>query len=924
MRNIVIIKMNFNWFPLILFYVFFNTCDLNAQIVTGRVLDQNTGNPISNINISIDDEIYITDNDGRFRTNPIKNESVQLTIAAEGFDNYDLVVDNPSLEDINLGILFLEGSSTESQNIDEGFLFDQRQLEAFDDNQEVSSLLSAAWDPFGSLADYNFGVTRFNPRGLSQNYSLVYLNNVPFNNLSDGRYFWSLWGGLNDVFRVRYSHHGMNTTDFSIGGMAGVMDIDLRASSQWKQTRFTLSHSNRSYQHRAMLTHSSGLSQSGWSYSLSLSRRWGNEGFAEGTYYDAYSYFASVDKKLNDKNSINLVVFAAPTIRGRASGSTQEMYDIAGSNFYNPNWGFQNGEVRNSREYRTHQPVGILRHDLELNDKTKITTSLAYQTGDFGSTRLDWLEGADPRPDYYRNLPYASKDNPEAAAAIAEKLSSDITARQVNFDELIAINKQRQYLVKDHNGNSENDRLENISAYVIEEQHFDNDKLAFQSHLNHQFTDRVSFSAGLQFQYDKNHNYKVLDDLLGGSYYLDIDDFALRDFPDDFIIIQNDLSQPNRLLKEGDIFGYNYYVHNQNINSWANINYNMPKIDLSFSASIQNTSFWREGLVQNGKFPDNSIGDSEKETHLHGTLKTGLTYKINGRNYIYFNSSFLSRAPFSRYAFLSPQIRNDIVPNLKTEKTAGGEIGYVLRHPKLNARLTGFYYRSWDGINSVSFYHDEERSFVNYSITGIDKVNYGFEFGADYKISQVFNIGIASAIGEYYYDSRPNVTITQDNNAEILVENRTVYFEGFNLASIPQIAHTIELEYNSPHFWSINLSANYFDDIFIDPNPDRRTSGAVDGVSQEEQPELYNDIISQEKYDAGFTLDLFARKSFRFGDQFLYLNVGVNNILDTRDFRIGGFEQLRFDFEGKDTQRFAPRYYYAYGRTYFLSIGYRL
>ncbi len=916
--------MKYNWFLFLSICVFLNISTLHSQTLSGRILEQNSGNPISNILVNIGGQEFLSDADGRFYASGDFGDLITLSIEAVSYAPYNLEIDNSNSDDINLGIIFLEESKDLNQRVNDNYLLDQRQLEQFDDDQEVSSLLSAAWDPFGSLADYNFSVTRFNPRGLSQNHSLIYLNNLPFNNLSDGRYFWSLWGGLNDVFRSRYSQHGLNSTDFSIGGMAGALDVDLRATTQRKQTRFTLSNSNRTYQHRAMLTHSSGLSQSGWSYSLSFSRRWGSGGFAEGTYYDAYAYFASVDKKINDKHALNFVVFAAPTTRGRASGSTQEMYDLADNNFYNPNWGYQNGKLRNSREYRTHQPVMIMRHDYNINNKTILTTSIGYQTGKFGSTRLDWLEGADPRPDYYRNLPYVNASNPEAAAAIADKLKNDELTRQINFDELIAINKQRQYQVIDPDGIDENNFYENISAYVIEEQRFDNNKLVFQTHVNHQFKDNLTFNGGFQFQYDRNHNFKVLDDLLGGSYYLDIDDFALRDFPDNYNIIQNDLSQPNRLLTEGDIFGYNYYVHNQNVNAWSTLNISLPKIDLSFSSSIQNTRFWREGLVQNGKFPENSIGDSEKEFYIHGTFKAGMTYKINGRNYIYFNNAYLSRAPYSRYAFLSPQIRNDIVPNLETENTAGSEIGYVLRHPKINARLTGFYSRSWNGINSVSFYHDEERSFVNYSITNIDKVNYGIEVGAEVKISQVFNIGIASAIGEYYYDSRPNVTITQDNDATVLVSDRTVYLEGFNISSIPQVAHTIELEYNSPHFWSVNLSANFFDDIYIDPNPDRRTARAVDGVSKDEDPELWNDILSQEKYRSGFTLDFFARKSFKIGDSYIYLNAGINNILDKRDFKIGGYEQLRFDFEGKDTQRFAPRYYYAYGRTYFLSLGFRL
>jgi hypothetical protein len=37
----------------------------------------------------------------------------------------------------------------------------------------------------------------------------------------------------------------------------------------------------------------------------------------------------------------------------------------------------------------------------------------------------------------------------------------------------------------------------------------------------------------------------------------------------------------------------------------------------------------------------------------------------------------------------------------------------------------------------------------------------------------------------------------------------------------------------------------------------------------------------------------------------------------------GGFEQLRFDFANKNTQKFPDRRFYAYGLTYFTSVGIR-
>ena len=75
--------------------------------------------------------------------------------------------------------------------------------------------------------------------------------------------------------------------------------------------------------------------------------------------------------------------------------------------------------------------------------------------------------------------------------------------------------------------------------------------------------------------------------------------------------------------------------------------------------------------------------------------------------------------------------------------------------------------------------------------------------------------------------------------------------------------------------------------------------------------------------DNAFTVDLFGGKSWMVQRKYrIALNVSVSNLLDNRDFVVGGFEQLRY--ERMDVDKFPPRLSYLFGRTYFamLSIGF--
>ncbi|MDX1410027.1 MAG: TonB-dependent receptor, partial [Saprospiraceae bacterium] len=351
----------------------------------------------------------------------------------------------------------------------------------------------------------------------------------------------------------------------------------------------------------------------------------------------------------------------------------------------------------------------------------------------------------------------------------------------------------------------------------------------------------------------------------------------------------------------------------------------LPKVDFFVAGEVSQTNFWRTGNVRNGKFPDNSFGDSEEQSFFNYGTKAGVTYKLDGRNYFSLGGMYKTRAPYMRNALVSPRTRNQFVADLKEETIMGGEATYRFTAPYFKARLTGYYTQFNDQTLSRSFYHDDERSFVNLSLTGIDKEHVGIEAAAEATVIPGLKVHGVAAVGQYIFKSRPTATISQDNNAALLQENVTVYARNFYVSGTPQSAYTLGWSYNSKHYWSVYLNFNYFDNVWIDFNPVRRTANAVDLV--EENSPLWNSILHQEKTPSAFTMNLSVFKSWLidwFEDNVYFnLSLSVNNMLDNQDFITGGYEQLRFDFEGKDVDRFPSRYYYFSGLNYYLNASIR-
>lgn len=204
-------------------------------------------------------------------------------------------------------------------------------------------------------------------------------------------------------------------------------------------------------------------------------------------------------------------------------------------------------------------------------------------------------------------------------------------------------------------------------------------------------------------------------------------------------------------------------------------------------------------------------------------------------------------------------------------------------------------------------------------MTGVDKVHLGMELGVDAKVSQSFNLYGVLATGQYYYNSRPTATISVDNSSQVL-SNRTVYLEDYRVGGFPQTAMSAGVKYRSSNYIYAGANINYYDDIFIDINPDRRTAEAVANYGPDYPDRL--DIIEQEKLDPGFTLDAHVGKSWRIDyTYYISINFSVNNILNTQDFAFGGYEQYRYD--PFDINKFPPKYFYMYGRQYYLNINFR-
>ena len=322
---------------------------------------------------------------------------------------------------------------------------------------------------------------------------------------------------------------------------------------------------------------------------------------------DASAYFLSVDKIVSDKATINLTIFDSPTTQGGAGNTVSEMIDLSSSNYYNHSWGYQVGKKRNAAITKRQAPTAILRYDLKLNEHSTLITAASFQAENNSRSGMDWFNARDPRPDYYSVIPSGFDDEKQRAEAITLFKSSE-DVRQINWDYMYQTNYDSKQTVNGVTGNR--------AKYFLADNVTKSREANIYSNYQNSISETFQVSGGIAYRYYKGEDFRQMNDLLGADYSVDVDRFAERANPGS-AFAQNDIRTPNRILKVGDRFGYDYNTTVNNAYAWGQGNWSLNHFDLFLAAKGSTTSFFREGLTQNGRFPDNSLGKSDTKSFLN-------------------------------------------------------------------------------------------------------------------------------------------------------------------------------------------------------------------------------------------------------------------------------------------------------------------
>nr|WP_320058086.1 TonB-dependent receptor [uncultured Bacteroides sp.] len=889
--------------------------------IKGKVVSRTTHAAIDGVRVTLTPGNVTTKTDakGYFVIENLAKGEYSLTFEAVEFESLTIAARVDKLvRDLNNVVLVSERATPTQDDA----IFAEFDTETLNDAQSLPSSLSASKDVFNNIASYKFSEMRFNVRGYDSQYSDVYMNGIQLNDAMTGYTPWSLWGGLNDATRNQEITSSLNMGEMGIGGIGGTTNINTRPSQMRKGLRVSLVNGNSMYRFRGMLTYASGQQDNGWSYAFSVSTRQGGNSYVDGVYYNAYGYFAAVEKQLNLRHRLGLTILGAPTERGVQQASTQEAYDLVGNNYYNPNWGWQSGKRRNARVRNYHEPLAILNYTFDISDRSQLNIASSLRFGQNGYSALTWYGGPDPRPDYYRYLPSFYKGTSVGAWLDEAWRANTDDIRNINWGKLYDINRTQPENSLYGSGHR--------AINMIEERHADQLDWNFYSQFSHLFRNNSKINGGLNLRRNRTEYYSEVKDLLGGDYWVDVDKFAERDMGGlNPIPYQNDMDYYTntghaRAAKKGDKFGYDYYANVIAAKAWAQYNINFGKLGVNLGGELGHSTLWRHGIWKKGLFEDNSQGDSKKKDYLTYKLKGNFSYKISAANTFEANIVYMQDAPEFQAIFVSPRTRNSITPGAATEKVFGVDASYNLRIGDFKARVSGYYTKFTDQTRVLSYYDDVEATFSNFAMSGIDKRHFGLEVATSVPVYAGFSINGALSLGQYTYDSNPDYVQIQDNSDNIQNQGK-VYWKNFRVESTPQTAANIGLSYRGRNNVYASIDMNYYNNMYLSMSPLYRTDAVLSpGMTTEE----IHSLRDQEKFKSAHVLNASIGKNWFINRIYtLGFSLDVDNILNNQDIKTGGYEQVRL-LKDKDAsyQRYQPfdsKYFYMFGTTYYLNLYFR-
>ncbi len=726
-------------------------------------------------------------------------------------------------------------------------------------SQEFPEILKSTPGVYATKQGGGYGDSRINLRGFESANIAVMVNGVPVNDMEWGGVYWSNWAGLQDVTRSLQVQRGLGASKVSAPSVGGTINIVTKSTDSEKGGAVLYSMGNDGY-NKIAFNVSTGLSKNGWAMSFLGSKTWG-DGYILGTEFEGYSWFLNISKIINENHQLSFTAFGAPQWHNqRYNGDKMlipEWQQQKDKYQFNPTYGFDaQGQRVEANRNRYHKPQISLNHFWTINNKSSLSSVVYMSIGD-GAGRA-WRGNSS----VYSNL-YGTSTvvDPKTNTLLNTKYRDPLTGymdytalQELNLKETIKGNGSEVVLTESRNNHIWTGL---ISTYTT------------------QLTDEINVYGGIDLRYYAGlHDGKIVD-LMGGQFY--VDPARAKAQPNS----TSYLNQNDRLRVGDVVYRDNTgYVVQEGVFSQAE--YNKDKLSVFISGSLSNSTYWKIDRFYYSKENEKS----EVKSFLGFNIKGGANYNLTEEHNVFFNTGYLSRAPFmSGGYFTSIHTSNAVNKNAINEKLFSAELGYGYRSKFFTANLN-VYYTKWMDRTTVKSFGNDQNAFVN--LSGLNARHQGVEL--DFVLKPIHNLEITGmvSLGDWIWDSKTKGYVYDSygqpsNGKDVITAEEqkpiTIDMKGVKVGNSAQTTFATGVSYKMLDGLTVGADFTYFADNYADY-----------AIEIPEIGDAYKYYTPYKIPNAG-VLDLRANYRFKIGPFDANLMGNVNNALnqtyitDARDLK---------------------------------------
>ena len=711
-------------------------------------------------------------------------------------------------------------------------------------SQDIPMILNTTPSVYATQQGGGAGDARINVRGFNQRNVAVMINGVPQNDMENGWVYWSNWDGVGDATSSIQMQRGLSAVNLATPSIGGTMNIITDPAAQDKGGKLKQEVGEGGFL-KTTMNYNSGLINDKLALSGTIVRKTG-DGFIDGTWTDAWAYYAGASYAISDEQRFELYAIGAPQRHGQnlykqniATYSQElasdigfddegngydptafaegEKFETEKGRFFNQNvapvdpsykgqqyWYMYGARTTdrysssflNERENFFHKPLVNLNHFYDINEDMRLSSVLYWSggsgggTGTYGSvSRTPAVEGSP----WYASSPWAWDWNAEIAqnSANVDSAWSDTENRSTGILRN-SINRQNTY--------------------------------GLISKLNYDVSDELEVQIGIDWRTAGIEHAREVRDLLGGDYYVD---YADDNAPD------------GKVVRLGDIIAY----HNETTVDWFGAflqgKYDVGKFNLYGMGGVSTIGYTYDdhfalNVDEDGNKIDNFV---EADNITTFQVKGGGRFNLDDRLSAFANLGYVQKPPILDNVI---DYDGNVSQNPDNEKFTSMEIGGEYVSGLVS--IKGSYYNTqWKDRNLtksvITGQGDSGDTDIIY-LTGVNQSHSGVEIESKVALHEMVDLDVAVSVGDWFFDGDANGDYTEmeyNDDNQIIGQTSTEYRYALNnlkVGDMPQTSYVGGLTLKPIDGLRIQGLYKWYDNHYSDWSPDSRE---VDGDADRAQ-----------------------------------------------------------------------------------------